>query len=384
MNVSLEQVKPDLRSLDFGQTPFLVIWEMTRACALRCVHCRAEALEERSPEELSTEQAFALLREIRLFGKPLVVLTGGDPMRRPDILKIVEYGAQQGLRMAVTPSATAEMTPEKVRGLKEKGLARLAVSLDGSTAEIHDTFRRVAGSFRWTLAIIRWANEARLPVQINTTVTRYNLQDLDSLGSLLESLNIVLWSVFFLVPVGRGKLEDEIRGRDYEKVFHKMAALAEKASFDIKSTEAPHYRRVVAQRKMNGDAPIAGPGFFTPSGNFNGQDGIGRAARGVNDGNGFVFVSHAGEIFPSGFLPLSAGNVKTDSLVDVYRNSDLFRELRDPSRLKGKCGACEYRFLCGGSRARAWAVLGDHRAPDPFCVHIPKGYAMTEKETRFF
>ncbi|MBI3315979.1 MAG: TIGR04053 family radical SAM/SPASM domain-containing protein [Candidatus Omnitrophica bacterium] len=369
--------------LDFTQTPFLVIWEMTRACALKCVHCRAEALDRRSPEELSTEQALALLREIRLFGKPLVVLTGGDPMRRPDILEIVEYGTRQGLRMAVTPSATAEMTPDKIRRLKEKGLARLAVSLDGSTAGIHDAFRRVPGSFGWTLDIIRWANEIGLPVQINTTVTKYNLEDLDALCSLLESLKIVLWSVFFLVPVGRGKLEDEIRGRDYEKVFHKMAALAEKAPFDIKSTEAPHYRRVIAQKKMNGASPVAGPGFFTPSGNL-GEDGIGRAARGVNDGNGFVFVSHAGEIFPSGFLPLSAGNVKTDSLVDVYRNSTLFRDLRDPSKLKGKCGVCEYRFLCGGSRARAWAVSGDYEGPDPFCVYIPKGYKPAEKETLFF
>jgi len=263
--------------------------------------------------------------------------------------------------------------------LKESGLARLAVSLDGSTPAIHDRFRRVEGSFEWTMRIIRWAGELGLPVQINTTVTRYNLQDLERFAELLRSIPIVLWSVFFLVPVGRGHLEDEISAEEYENVFNWMAELSEKSAFDIKSTEAPHYRRVLIQRRKRLGAPAAAGGLR--HGSFSWQvpasgDRVGRAAQGVNDGNGFVFISHTGQIQPSGFLPLSAGNVKRDSLVEAYRHSPLFLRLRDASQLQGKCGACEYKSVCGGSRSRAYAVYGDCMAPEPYCVHVPRGYAV--------
>ena len=336
--------------MDFNENPFIVIWEMTRSCGLRCVHCRAEALETRDPGELSLEEAFTLLSEIRRFGKPLVVLTGGDPMRRPDVFEVIEYGVSLGLHMALTPSGTSEMTREKVKLLKEKGLARLAVSLDGSDAVTHDRFRKVEGSFNWTLQILRWANELGLSTQINTTITKYNLEDLDALVGLLESLKISLWSVFFLVPVGRGKYEDEVSAQDYEKVFHKMADLSDRASFNIKSTEAPSYRRVLIQRNTSLPKNILG----------------------INDGKGFVFISHTGEIYPSGFLPLSAGNVKCQSLVSVYRDSPLFKRIRDTHELKGKCGACEFKSICGGSRSRAFAVTGDYMQSDPFCCYIPK------------
>lgn len=383
--------KPDISSIDFSQSPFIVIWEMTRACGLKCVHCRAEAITERNPDELNKTQAFALIDEIRRFGRPLVVLTGGDPIRHPDCFDIVEYGAGLGLRMALTPSGTQLMTKEIVRKMKEKGLARLAVSLDGSTREIHDAFRQVNGSYDWTMNIIRWANEAELSVQINTTVTKHNINDIDNLCALMESLKISLWSVFFLVPVGRGKIEDEVTARDYELVFNKMYQLSKTCSFDIKSTEAPHYRRVVVQRKKREQdenrpthGSVTGSGFFTPGVSHSRVDGIGRAARGVNDGNGFVFISHTGEIWPSGFLPLSAGNVKTDSLVKVYRESALFKELRDYSQIKGKCGVCEYRDICAGSRARAYGVFGDYMQSDPFCVYVPKGYQMTLEEKKYW
>lgn len=379
--------KPDITTLDFSQSPFIVIWEMTRSCALKCVHCRAEAINERNPNELSAAQSFALLDEIRRFGKPLVVLTGGDPMRHPDAFAVVDYGSKLGLRMTMTPSGTSEMTPEIVRKLKDKGLMRLAVSLDGSTPELHDAFRQVDGSYRWTMDIIRWANEIGLSVQINTTITKHNLSDVDLMCRLLETMNISLWSVFFLVPVGRGKLEDEVRAVEYERVFNKMYELSEKANFDIKSTEAPHYRRVVVQRKKRmgqlGQGHV-GPGFFTRGTDASLTDGVGRASQGVNDGNGFVFISHTGEIWPSGFLPLSGGNVKKDSLVEVYRNSDLFKGIRDYSKLKGKCGVCEYRSICGGSRARAYGVFGDAMESDPFCVYVPKGYSITEEEKSFW
>lgn len=379
--------KPDFSTLDFSRNPFIVIWEMTRSCALRCVHCRAEAQEARHPEELTSAQAKALLHEIRLFGEPLVVLTGGDPMKRPDVFALIRHAAEIGLRVAVTPSGTGEMTFEKVKMLKDSGCARLAVSLDGSTREIHDGFRKVQGSFDWTMDIIRWAGEAGLPVQINTTITKHNLQDIDRLCGLLKSLNIVLWSVFFLVPVGRGRLEDEVRGRDYERIFDKMHKLSLEASFDIKSTEAPHYRRFVIQRKKQTAAPGdegLREGSFTWIHSSRQSPEFLRSGKGVNDGNGFVFISHTGEIFPSGFLPMSAGNVKRDSLVNVYRHSDVFKKLRDYDLLKGKCGVCEYKSVCGGSRSRAYAVHGDLMASEPFCVHVPKGYKASEEEKRFW
>ena len=378
-------IKPDLSSIDFSTSPFIVIWETTRSCALKCVHCRAEAIDQRDPEELTREEAFALLKEVRRFGQPLVVLTGGDPLRRPELFEIVKHGSDLGLRMALTPSGTPEVTLEKLIKLKENGLARLAVSLDGSKPELHDTFRRVPGSYDWTLNIIRWANSIGLPVQINTTITKHNLLDVDEIVTLLESLKIVLWSVFFLVPVGRGRLEDEVSARDYEKIFHKMVDLSLSGSFDIKSTEAPHYRRVVIQRKKaagQGGLPVRAGSFVWPATGL--EDGIGRAAKGVNDGNGFVFISHTGEIWPSGFLPLTAGNVKKDSLVDVYRNSEIFKGLRDYSKLKGKCGVCEYKSVCGGSRARAYAVTGELMGSDPFCVYIPKGYLISGEEKKFW
>jgi radical SAM protein with 4Fe4S-binding SPASM domain len=342
------------RSVDFNLKPYIVIWETTRSCALKCLHCRAEAIDRRDPNELSTTEAFALMDQIAKIEAPLTVLTGGDPMRRPDILEIVRYGTARGLRLALTPSGTPEMTRARVDSLKAAGLARLAVSLDGSTAEIHDSFRRVPGSYGWTLDIIRWASEAGLPAQINTTITRYNLDDFDRMADLMLTLPIVLWSVFFLVPVGRGSQDDQITADEYERVFQKMADLAERAPFDIKSTEAPHYRRVLLQRGAAGNR--------RPE----------RAAFGVNDGKGFVFVSHTGEVWPSGFLPLSAGNVKRDDLGELYRDSPLFREIRDYSRLDGKCGLCEYKNICGGSRARAYALTGDIHGADPFCSYQPR------------
>ena len=213
--------------MSFEQSPFIVIWEMTRACALKCIHCRAEAIDRRSSDELTGKQAFLLLDEIRGFGQPLVVLTGGDPFRRPDLKRIVRYGTTLGLRMAVTPSGTNEITAQDLKDLKDAGLARLAVSLDGSCADIHDSFRGVEGSFEWTMNIICWAHEINMPLQINTTISKHNIEDLDALCLLMESLKIVLWSVFFLVPVGRGKLEDEIGGYEYERVFNRMEHLSE-------------------------------------------------------------------------------------------------------------------------------------------------------------
>jgi radical SAM protein len=357
--------------LDFNERPFIVIWETTQACDLVCVHCRACAQPLRSPLELSTAEAEGLIEEIARMQVPLFVLTGGDPLKRPDIFELVEYATKLGVRISLTPSATPLLTREAIANLKGAGLARLAVSLDGSRAAIHDAFRGVHGSYEWTLQAIRWARETGLPVQINTTITRRNLVDFEDMVRLLETLDIVLWSVFFLVPTGRGQAADLVSAEEFESVFARLYEVSRRAPFDIKTTEAQHYRRYVAQRRAeerrgNRSSSAGGAAIKEPS------DGIGRAPRGLNDGKGFVFVSHKGEVFPSGFLPLAAGNIRSQSLQEIYRNSPLLIALRDTSNLKGKCGVCEFREICGGSRARAFAMAGDPLAEEPCCVYVPK------------
>jgi AdoMet-dependent heme synthase len=362
-------VEPRL-DFNFDDRPFIVIWETTQACDLSCVHCRACAQPVRSHLELSTDEAKRLIDEVAALEAPVFVLTGGDPLKRPDIFELVEYASTHGVRISLTPSATPLLTQEAIRRLKQCGLARLAISLDGPTADIHDAFRRVPGSYDWTLRAVRWAREIGLPVQINTTITRHNLQDLDPTVTLLEQLDIVLWSVFFLVPTGRGSAIDLLSAEEFEQVFEKLHATSQRVRFDIKSTEAQHYRRFLLQRrteeKRKGNGRSLPPMLGTET-----ADGIGRAPRGINDGKGFVFISHLGEVFPSGFLPVSAGNVRQQSLTELYRHSPLFVSLRDNKNLKGKCGVCEFREACGGSRARAYALTGDAFAEEPCCVWQP-------------
>jgi radical SAM protein len=358
-------------AMDFNKTPFIVIWEVTQACDLACVHCRASAQPHRNPFELNTKEAKKLIEQVAELRAPVFVLTGGDPLKRPDVYELVEYATSCGVRTSLTPSATPLLTREALVRLQSCGLARLAISLDGPTAAVHDAFRRVPGSYEWTLSAVRWAREIGLPAQINTTITRHNLEYLDDIIALLETLDIVLWSVFFLVPTGRGQSIDLISAEEFEQVFEKLYETSRRVKFDIKSTEAQHYRRFLLQRRTEArrsgqpDAAMAKVFGATSA------DGIGRAPRGINDGKGFVFVSHLGQVFPSGFLPVSPGNVRQHSLSELYRHSSLFVALRDSANLKGKCGICEFREVCGGSRARAYAVSGDMFAEEPNCVYQP-------------
>jgi radical SAM protein len=363
--------------LDFNDKPYIVIWETTQACDLACVHCRACAQPARNPFELSTQEAKELIDQIAEMTVPVFVLTGGDPLKRPDIYELVEYTRGKGVHTSMTPSATPLLTRNAIAELKDRGLARLAVSLDGSTAKIHDAFRRVPGSYDCTLNAIRWSRELELPVQINTTITRRNLDDFDSMVRLLEKMEIVLWSVFFLVPTGRGQSGDLVTAEEFEMIFKKLYQTSALAKFDIKTTEAQHYRRFLLQRRAEEKKKgAATPRTLVPAAQAFpaalGGDGIARAPRGLNDGKGFVFISHVGEVFPGGFLPLAAGNVRRERLADLYRESPLFRMLRDTSQLKGKCGACEFKEICGGSRARAYALTGDAMAEELYCVYQPK------------
>jgi radical SAM protein len=300
---------------------------------------------------------------------PVFVLTGGDPIKRPDLFSLIEHATKVGVRVSLTPSATPLLTREIIQRLKDSGLARLAVSLDGSHAEVHDSFRGMAGSFDRTMQAIEWANDVGLPVQINTTFCRSNYEDFDKIAALVETKRIALWSVFFLVPTGRGKLDNLLSAEEFETLFAKLHKLSQRASFHIKTTEAQHYRRYVLQQQVAARKSKAAETAAVKV-----DDTIGRAPRGLNDGKGFVFVSHTGEVMPSGFLPISAGNVRQRSLGSIYRDSSLFQRLRNPDRLGGKCGACEFRHICGGSRARAYAMTGDPMAEEPCCSYIPKGY----------
>jgi radical SAM protein len=347
---------------DFAQAPFLLIWEVTQACDLACLHCRASAEPCRHPLELTTKEGFRLLHEIREFGEPLVVFTGGDPLKRPDLFDLLRYSVGLGLRTTVTPSATPLLTAESIGRFRDCGISRMAVSLDGPDAAAHDGFRRVSGSFDRTMFALEQARRIGLETQVNTTVTRLNAGSLPEIAKLVAEAGARLWSVFFLVVTGRATRGDDLDAASYENVFGYLYELSKTAPFDIKTTEAQHYRRYVAQRrKKEGGARRTG----APVGPIQRQAGI-------NDGKGFVFISHTGEIFPSGFLPVSAGNIRRQRLMETYRTSPLFLALRDPDRLEGKCGACEYRNLCGGSRSRAYALTGNCLAADPRCVYEPK------------
>jgi radical SAM protein len=362
---------------DFDRAPFLVIWEMTQACDLACVHCRASARPGRDPGELTTAEAMRLVDTVRAFGRPLFILTGGDPLKRPDTVPLVRYATSAGLRVALTPSGTPLMTPAVLASLRDAGLARLAVSLDGSTPEIHDRFRGVAGSYDWTVRMLRAAHDLGLSTQVNTTISRHNVHDLEALITTMAGFDIALWSVFFIVPTGRARPEHLTSPDEVERVLHRLYDLSAIASFDVKTTAAPHYRRVLLQRRRaerragTSDDALAP---LTAGAGFDATRGLGRG-RGVNDGNGFVFVSHRGEIYPSGFLPVSAGNIRTHDLHEVYRTHEMFRALRDADRLRGKCRACEFRHICGGSRARAYAMTGDYLEADPSCAYVPPAYA---------
>ncbi len=371
-------MNPQINTIDFNERPFIAIWEVTQACDLACVHCRASAQPDRHPMELSTDEGKRLIDQIAGLKVPVFVLTGGDPIKRPDLFELIGHARSVGVRVSLTPSATPLLTKDIVVRLKDAGLARLAVSMDGASAETHDAFRGMSGSFARTLDAIRWANEIGLPVQINTTFSRRNITEIDDIVALMETLNITLWSVFFLVPTGRGKLNDLLSADEFESVFAKVYSLSRTASFDIKTTEAQHYRRFVLQQRV----AERKSGVDTGKVHERTGDSIGRAPRGLNDGKGFIFISHKGEVFPSGFLPLCAGNIRDQELGAIYRDSPLFRDLRDTSKLEGKCGSCEFKEICGGSRARAHALTGNPHAEEPCCSYVPKGYSQPAPQVK--
>ncbi len=362
---------------DVHHSPMLVFYEVTRACDLVCQHCRACAQPAAHPNELDTAASRALLEQFTRFPKPpMVVFTGGDPFKREDVFDLVAYARQLGLTVAMTPSATPLVTSERLARLRDAGIHRLAVSLDGADAATHDAFRGVGGSFDRTLWIMAEARRLGLPQQVNTTITRFNAKQVDAMAELIAGYDITLWSVFFLVPVGRGLHEQRISAEEYEQVFEKLWQQSRRQRYGIKTTEAHHYRRFVLQRQ--GD-PQAGPATAAghPAGNDAGAAHAHRNQRaplGISDGKGVFFVSHTGSIYPSGFMPITCGRFPADDVVSVYQDSPLLRQLRDPDQFHGKCGVCDYRFICGGSRARAYALTRDPLASEPDCIYMPPAW----------
>jgi radical SAM protein len=372
---------------DAGERPFIVIWESTRACPLACLHCRAEAVPGRDPRELDTAAAKDLLRQVAAFGQPapLFVITGGDPFQRPDLAELVAFGKGIGVRVAVSPSGTPTLTADRLRELHAAGTVGLSLSLDGSTADIHDTFRGVPGVFRWTLDAWDTARALGMKVQINTTVARHNLHDLPDIVRLVAEHGAMLWSAFFLVPTGRGRSLGALTAGEVEDVLNFVHDVG--LTVPAKTTEAHHFRRVALQRRIladTGDNPVAvlglGPlyrelrGRAAELGLDAGARRVRRPPLDVNAGRGFVFVSHTGTVHPSGFLPLGAGSVRETPLAEIYRTSELFTGLRDADRLGGRCGECEFRRVCGGSRSRAYGVTGDPYAEEPWCGYVPGSF----------
>ena len=295
-------------------------------------------------------------------------------MLREDLYELSQYAIGKGMRVSMTPSATDNVTKERMKLAKESGLSRWGISLDGPNPEIHDKFRGTEGSFDLTVEKIKYLNELNMPLQINTVISKYNYHALEDMAKLVGELKAVMWYIFFLVPTGRGQMDDCLTPAEHEKVFRWLYELGKTAPYDIKTTAAQHYRRVVVQQKakekliekgeINYEDSITDTAYLI--------DGLKRAPKGVNDGNGFIFVSHTGDVMPSGLLPIVVGNVRENPLQDIYRESPVLKELRNPDLYKGKCGVCEYRYMCGGSRSRSYAVTGDYLQSEPFCVYIPE------------
>lgn len=335
----------------WDQKPFMVVWEMTRACGLACKHCRAEAQRRSHPLELDTQEARRMILQVAELGPQLFILTGGDPAMRKDLEELVGFASAQGLRVAVSPGATAQWLDTDLPSLKHAGLRAVSLSLDGATEKTHDAFRGIRGTWDRTLLAVEGVKDAGLSLQINTTITADNLWEFRDFVRLMEDLEPDMWSVFGMVPTGRGKRCRMPDAKATERMLAQLADLAGGVNFSIKTTELPQYRRLLVQQGKMPESAVR--------------------HQGVGDGKGFVFISHIGEIFPSGFLPVSAGNVANAGLGEVYRSSPLFRLMRNAGRLGGKCGVCEFRSLCGGSRARAFAMTGDYLAAEPLCPYQP-------------
>ena len=347
---------------DGAPAPRVVAWESTQACNLVCRHCRASAQREPSPDELTTAAVKTLIDQIAAMSHAIFVISGGEPLMREDIFEIASYATERGLRTAISPNGTL-ITPETVSRMHDSGIKRVSVSIDGSCPERHDEIRGVAGAYEGALRGVGHCREGELPFQINTTVMRQNVDDLEGIRDLTVSLGAAAWHVFMLVPTGRGQIDDELTPEGYERILNWIYDAALESPIPIRVTCGPQFMRLVLTRNAETETPP----------NLVGRErGLDRMSRGCLAGQGYCFVSHRGEVFPCGYLPVLAGNVREASFEKIYRESPVFQRLRDLSQLEGKCAACAFLHRCGGCRARAYSLSGDYMAEEPYCTHQPQ------------
>jgi len=355
-------ISAPLRTLEDGSPACrLIAWEVTRSCNLACKHCRAEAHTEPYPGELSTEEAKALIDTFPQVGKPIIIFTGGDPMMRADVYELVAYAHSKGLPCAFSPNGTL-ITPENAQKIKDAGVNRCSISIDGPDAASHDSFRGVPGAFEASLRGIEYLKSVGVPFQINTTVTRNNLSSFKKIFELCESIGAAAWHIFLLVPMGRasGLADQVITAQEYEDVLHWLYDFRKSTNMHLKATCAPHYYRIMRQRAKEEGISVTPETF--------GMDAL---TRGCLGGTGFCFISHVGQVQPCGYLELNCGNVRETPFPQIWRESKYFLQFRDQSCYTGKCGVCEYHKVCGGCRARAHSMDGDHMGEEPLCTYIP-------------
>jgi radical SAM protein len=356
----------------FSQKPILVFWEATRACGLSCVHCRASALKHPLPGQLTSQEGRMLIDQVASFGKPspTMIFTGGDPLMRGDLFELLGYASDSGVRFAVSPAATEMLNADTLKRLRDAGAAAISLSLDGAEGGTHDSVRGEPGTFRRTIEAIEAARDIGLSVQVNTTVMRRNHFELPRIFRLIAGLGIRTWEVFFLVKVGRGTTVEDLSPPECESVCNFLYD-ASYLGMTVRTVEAPFIRRVAMRRAQEG-AYWSEPLYETLrhdllGGELSRGDRSTINPRGTLDGDGVIFVGFDGSIAPGGLVPVPLGNVRDANLREVYQNDELLKRLRDRD-LRGKCGDCAYRRICGGSRARAFSINGDALSSDPACL----------------
>ncbi len=340
----------------------LVAWEVTRNCNLNCAHCRASAANRSYEGELETSAAFRLMDQIAEIGRPIIILTGGEPLLREDIFELAEYGSSRGLRMVMAPNGTL-ITKEAAQKMLSSGIQRISVSLDGATKERHDGFRGVEGAFEGALRGINEAKSQGIEFQVNTTISRYNYDQIPDILRLAEDLGAAALHIFLLVPTGRGKyiLDQAITADEYESTLNWFYDQKKQTRLQLKATCAPHYYRILRQRAREEGVKVTWQ-----------THGLDAVTRGCLAGTSFCFISNTGIVQPCGFLDIACGDITKTSFADVWRHSEVFNSLRNFSNLKGKCGICEYKSVCGGCRARAYEATGDYLAEEPLCSYQPR------------
>ncbi|MCH7978178.1 MAG: radical SAM protein [Acidobacteria bacterium] len=357
--------------------PRLVFWELTKGCNLRCVHCRATATELSSPDDLSYEESVQIIDQLAEYAPLILVLSGGEPLFRGDLFRLARRATERGIRVALGTNGTL-ITAEVARKIKESGVRRVAISLDGADAATHDSFRGIPGAFDRAIEGFQHLKRLGMSMQINTSVAKHNAAQLPQTLDLALRLGADAFHLFLLVPVGCGvQIADKqmIESEQYEQILNWLYDRTLENKIELKATCAPHFFRVVRQRRA--EARRRGEQLPEPAAHGHGghhAHAMNAMTRGCLAGTGVCFLSHKGEVYPCGYLPLEAGNLRRQSFAEVWQDSPLFASLRDLDNLKGKCGACEFRNICEGCRARAFGSTGDYLAEEPFCLYTPRGY----------